>query len=283
MTGTGRIDGQGEGTYGSIEAAEGWRRTGAVRAQLLTPVTERMLDLAGIGTGNRVLDVAAGTGEQTLLTAHRVGPDGSVLAIDISSQMLARAAEAANQAGLGNVETRILDARDLDLEPESLDAAISRLALMLIPDRDRVLAGIHHALKPGKKFAALVMATAEQCPFIALPLAAAARRAGTPSAPFGDPGMFALGDPAVLVTGYRRAGFREVAIEPVAVQRRIPSIAAALQICRDTLPEIPELLAHVGDAEREAAWSDIEAGLRAFNGPDGLVVPHTYLIGVGTK
>ena len=95
--------------------------------------------------------------------------------------------------------------------------------------------------------------------------------------------MFALGDPAVLVTGYRRAGFREVAVEPVAVPRRFPSIAAALQFYRDTLPEIPELLAHVGDAEREAAWSDIEAGLRAFKGPDGLVVPHTYLIGVGTK
>ena len=103
--------------------------------------------------------------------------------------------EAAAQAGLRNVETRVLDARDLDLEPESFDAAISRLALMLLPGRAHALAGIHRALKPGKKFVALVMATAGECPFIALPMGIAARRAGTPQAPFGDPGMFALGDP----------------------------------------------------------------------------------------
>src|ERR1700682_2728686 len=126
---------QGGGTYGSAEAAEGWRRTAAARAQVLVPITERMLDLAAITLGNRVLDVAAGTGEQTLLAARRVGANGSVLATDVAATMLAGAAAAARQAGLGNVETRILDARTLDLEPASFDGAISRLALMLIPER----------------------------------------------------------------------------------------------------------------------------------------------------
>src|SRR5262245_6270909 len=123
MTAERRIEDQG-GTYGSVEAAEGWRRSGVARAQVLVPLTERMLALAGVGVGYRVLDVAAGTGEQSLAAARRVGPTGGVLAIDIAPQMLALAAEAAAQAGLRNVETRVLDARDLDLEPESFDAAI---------------------------------------------------------------------------------------------------------------------------------------------------------------
>ena len=220
---------------------------------------------------------------QSLAAARRVGPTGAVLATDIAAQMLALAAEAAAQAGLRNVETRVLDARDLDLEPESFDAAISRLALMLLPGRAHALAGIHRALKPGKKFVALVMATAGECPFIALPMGIAARRAGTPQAPFGDPGMFALGDPAVLAAAYQDAGFREVAVEAAPVQRRFPSLAVAVQNVRDLLPEIPQLLMHAADAERTAAWAAIEAALRQFDGADEFIVPQTYLIGVGTK
>jgi ubiquinone/menaquinone biosynthesis C-methylase UbiE len=63
----------------------------------MLPLTERMLDLAGVRTGSRVLDVGAGTGEQTLMAAERVGRDGSVLAIDISASMLAVAADAAQE------------------------------------------------------------------------------------------------------------------------------------------------------------------------------------------
>jgi ubiquinone/menaquinone biosynthesis C-methylase UbiE len=276
-------DGRDGGTYGSIHTAEAWRRSGTARAALLGPLTERMLDLAGIEVGHRVLDVAAGTGEQTLMVARRVGPNGSVLAIDRAAQMLAVAAEAAQQAGLSNVETRVLDARNLDLQPESFDAAISRLALMLIPERAKALAGVRQALKAGKKFVALVLATAEECPYIAMPMATAGRRAGTPLAPFGDPGLFALGEPSVFRRAYERAGFRDVAVEAVAVQRRFASLAAALQNCRDLLPEVSELLVHLSEPERESVWAEIEEALRRFQGREGFVVPQTYLIGVGTK
>jgi len=283
MTGKRHIQDQAGGTYGSCEAAAAWERSGAVRAQLLGPLTERMLDLTGIGVGDRVLDVGAGTGEQTLAAARRVGPSGAVLATDIAEQMLVLAAEAAAQAGLRNVETRRVDARDLDLEPESFDAAISRLALMLIPERARALEGIHRALKPGKKFAALVLATADESPLIALPMAIAARHAGAPQAPFDDPGMFALGDPAVLAAAYRDAGFCEVAVEAARLQRRLPSLAVAMQTVRDLLPEISQLLAHATDAERAAAWAEIEGAVSQFKSADEIVTPQTFLIGVGTK
>ena len=70
MTSENGIEDQAGGTYGSSEAAAGWQRSGVARAQVLAPLTERMLDLAGVGIGHRVLDVAAGTGEQTLAVAR---------------------------------------------------------------------------------------------------------------------------------------------------------------------------------------------------------------------
>ena len=85
-----------------------------------------MLDLVMVAEGSRVLDVGAGTGDSTLATARRVGSRGRVLATDVSASMLEVAAELARQAGLNNVDTRVVDAQRLGLEPDSFDAAVSR-------------------------------------------------------------------------------------------------------------------------------------------------------------
>jgi ubiquinone/menaquinone biosynthesis C-methylase UbiE len=273
---------QDGGTYGSAEAAEAWRRAAAMRAQVLGPVTELMLDLAEVGPGSRVLDVAAGTGEQTLLAAHRVGPSGSVMATDVAARLLASATDAAREAGLENVEARVMDARRLDVDPASFDAAICRSALMLLPERDVVLLGIRRALKPGKKFAAIVLSAPERNPRISSALAIGRRYAGLPPQPVEDPGLFALSDPEVLRGTYEQAGFRDVVIRVMAGQRRFPSVALAMQDSRDSLPELSRLMASLSDAERDAAWAEIEEVSRRFDSPDGVVVPQEWLACVGT-
>jgi ubiquinone/menaquinone biosynthesis C-methylase UbiE len=281
MTQAGRDGSHDGGTYGSAIAAEGWQRGATGRADL-RPITERMLDLAGIGSGHRVLDVAAGTGEQTLMAARRVGLHGFVLATDIADRMLAYLNEAVRSEGLTNVQTRLMDARLLELEPKSFDAAICRLALMLIPERDKALAGIHRALKPGTRFAAIVLSTAEKLPHISESLAIARRHAGLPPTPFEDPGMFALGDPAVLRSTFERAGFREVAVEIVPSAQRFPSLAAAMEQRRNSLPEMRPYLDQMSDAKREAVWQEIEAVMRQFERSDGVIVPAERLVAVGT-
>ena len=74
--------------WGLTEIADRWSAGKALRQEILGAATEMMLDLAGVQTGSRVLDVAAGTGESTLLAARRVGPSGHVIAADISASML---------------------------------------------------------------------------------------------------------------------------------------------------------------------------------------------------
>jgi ubiquinone/menaquinone biosynthesis C-methylase UbiE len=242
-----------------------------------------MLALAGIGPGHRVLDVAAGNGEQTLMAARLVGPRGSVLATDIADRLLAYLDEAARNEGLTNVQTRLMDARRLELEPDSFDAAICRLALMLIPEREKALAGIHRALKPGTRFAAVVLSTADKLPHISESLAIARRHAGLPPIALEDPGMFALGDPAVLRKVLEQAGFREVAVEIVPSAQRFPSFAAAMEHRRNSLPEMRPLLDQMNDAKREAVWKEIESVMRRFEQNDEVVVPTERLVAVGTK
>ena len=87
-------------------AAEAWHRWGPMLRTWLGPATERMLDAAKVAAGCRVLDIAAGAGDQTLQVAARVGPGGSVLATDISPTILAFAAAEAKRAGHANVATR---------------------------------------------------------------------------------------------------------------------------------------------------------------------------------
>src|SRR6516225_11529952 len=112
------------GTWGSREAAAEWLRGAAARAEAFGPATERMLDLANIRVGSRVLDVGAGAGDQTLAAARRAGPTGFVLATDISISMLEIAATSAREAGLWNVGTQVMDAQNLELEADSVDAVI---------------------------------------------------------------------------------------------------------------------------------------------------------------
>lgn len=120
------------------EAAGRWHDWGSTLEDWLGEATNMMLDMAGVGPGSRVLDVAAGAGGQTLAAARRVGPDGYVLATDISSNILEFAAESAREAGLANVETRVIDGESLEeLEEGSFDAVISRIGLSTSPTSRR--------------------------------------------------------------------------------------------------------------------------------------------------
>jgi ubiquinone/menaquinone biosynthesis C-methylase UbiE len=237
--------------WASPEVAEQWSRRQARRDKTYGPATEMMLDLARISAGDRVLDIAAGTGDQTLLAARRVGPDGYVLATDLSAAMLKVAAEAAREAGLTNIETRVMNAQSLDLEADSFNVVISRLGLMLFSDPRKALKEIRRVLKGGGKFAALVFSTPEKNPYQGLPLAIACRLGGTMSA------QFSLSEPGVLEEAFTGGGFQNITVHPVSFRRHFSSVADAIQNLRGAI-FIREAMANLGNAEREQAWVEIE-------------------------
>ena len=263
--------------------ADAYRRGAAARAQILGPANELMLDLAGVSPGSRVLDVAAGNGEQTVLAARRVGPTGRVLATDIAPPMLEAAAEAAREAGLTNVETRIADAQALDLEPDAFDAAITRMGLMLMPDPAAALASIHRVLRPGGKLAAMVFGPDDQNPSFSVPLDILSRHLGRPSAAQARPGMFALSDRSELERLFDQSGFRDVTVQAIAAPRSYASVQEAANSVRENNPPSRALTAELDEVSRERAWAEIELAFKPFERPDGFEAPGEMLVVAGTK
>jgi SAM-dependent methyltransferase len=161
-------------------AAEPWHRWAPTLEAWLGEATETMLDMAGVARTARVLDVAAGAGGQTLAAARRVGPDGHVLATDISSNILAFAERSAREAGLRNVETRVLDGEQLDVQPGTFDAVISRVGFIYFPDQHAAFVGMRLALRPGGRLAGIVYSTPEANGFFSIPVSVIRRRAQLP-------------------------------------------------------------------------------------------------------
>src|SRR5258706_9395613 len=195
-------------------ASEAWPRWGPFLGEWLGQATERMLDLAGVQSGTRVPDVAAGAGEQTLRAAHRVGPAGHVLATDISPAILEHAAATAREAGLSQVATRELDGETLDELPgQTFDAVISRVGLIYFPDQQKALAGMKHVLKPGGPIGAIVYSTAQNNAFFAIPGSIIRPRARLPPPLPGQPGPFSFGADGGLAAAPARAGVRDLVVE----------------------------------------------------------------------
>ena len=115
----------------------------------LSTATDKLIEMAGVGPGMRVLDLACGAGSQTIQVAKRVGPNGSVVACDISATMLDHVRQNAAAASLQNVETLERAAEELDDTLPPFDAAISRLGLMLFSSPSSALKATRRILKPG--------------------------------------------------------------------------------------------------------------------------------------
>jgi ubiquinone/menaquinone biosynthesis C-methylase UbiE len=265
----------------SAEVAEQWRSGKATRDKVNAAAIETMLGLANLRPGNRVLDVAAGTGGETLSAARRVGPTGYVLATDISAAMLKHASDAAREAGLMNVETRVMDAENIDLDPDSFDSVICRQGLMLFSNPGQALIGMRRVVKPKGKVVALVWSTEEKNPYQGLPLAIVRRIGNIPAPTSEQPGLFRLGEPALLEGVFRAAGFVEIVIHAVSLRRRFPSTAEAVQTMKN--PLLQQLMTRLSDAEREQAWEEIREQFLQFEGPKGLEMPGEVLVGIGTK
>jgi SAM-dependent methyltransferase len=265
-------------------AAEAWDRWAPLLARWLGPATEAMLDMAAVGRGARILDVAAGAGEQTLAAARRAGVQGYVLATDISPAILRFALSAARRAGLTNVDTRELDGERHHTLPEaSFDAAISRVGLIYFPDQQRALAGIRRALKTGGRFAAVVYSTPEKNPFFSLPVGIIRRRAQLPPPLPGQPGPFSLGAEGVLANALEKAGFRDVEVRRVDSPVRLACAAECVRFERESFGALHQMMAAMSEGERTETWNEIEAALRKFESDDSFVGPCEMLVGAGTR
>jgi enediyne biosynthesis protein CalE5 len=240
-----------------LEAADGGRL-----------VSRTLVELAGIGPGGAVLDVATGYGEPGLTAARAVGSGGRVVCTDISAAMLRLARERAAADGLDNVEFVEADAEELAFPEASFDAVLSRQGLQFLPDVAGALARLRSFLRPGGRLAAAVWGPAQAVQFAA-PVPVIRAELGLPPPPQGIPGPFALADAARLAGLVRSAGFREVATGTVTATYRFASPELATRWLRDVAPPITALVAGQPPQVRERVWAAATGAWKPFTTPDG--------------
>ena len=181
---------------------------------------ERVADAAGLREGDRVLDVACGTGVLARAAAKRVAPGGSVTGLDPSDGMLAVAARRAPE-----LTWRKGVAESLPFPDASLEAVVSQFGLMFFSDRAGALREMLRVLRPGGRLAVAVWAALETCPAYVAFIAVLARLFG-PETADALRAPFALGDPAALMAVLREAGARAPMLATPPGHARFPSLRA---------------------------------------------------------
>jgi len=222
----------------------------------------RVADAAGLGPGQRVLDVACGTGVLTRASAERIGPSGAVVGLDVNDGMLAVARRLAPE-----LEWRQGRAEALPLEPRSFDAVVSQFGLMFFEDRAAALGEMMRVLRPGGRLAVAVWHSLERSPGYGAVVVLLRRLFGNRAAD-ALRAPFVLGDQAALLEPISAAGILDPKVATVRGTARFPSIQAWMYTdvrgwTRDEM---------IDDRQFAALVEAAETDLRPFVGADGSVV-----------
>ena len=264
-------------------AAPGWAKWEAEFSKHLGDVTEKLLDMAGVSSQMRVLDLACGAGSQTLRAAERVGERGRVTACDISAEMLKHVRMNAERSGLKNVETHQSAAEELTGADLEFDATISRFGLMLFASPKSALSAVQDVLKPGGRFAALVFTTPDKNPFQAEPMGILLRHGHKQPPQPGQPGLFALGGDGVLERLLRDSGFVDIEIAHVTAPLGFSSADDALAFLQQAAGAYRAVIADLSDEAKADAWAEVRDCLAQFEGKTGFQAELDLAIGSGAK
>lgn len=250
-------------------AAAGWKKWWRVFERSAQHVSDRLVELAAVKPGDRVVDLATGTGEPALTAARRVGASGRIVAIDQSSGMIAVARERAAALGLANVDFRVGDIEALGLDAASFDAALCRWGLMFVPDLDRGLRAIRATLKSGARFATAVWSPPEKNPMISLGGDAVRRIAGLPPRPPDALDPFRLADVSILERALGNAGFGGVETFRVAVSFEFASLDEFTEFRNDVSTPFRAMMARCTPAQRNEIMRALADAAAAYRRPEG--------------
>jgi ubiquinone/menaquinone biosynthesis C-methylase UbiE len=245
--------------------------------QQLAPAQDRLLALAALQPGERVIDVAAGTGLVTFRAAALVGPSGSVLATDISEGMVARLAEEAVRREARHVTALRMDAEALDVPAGSFDAALCALGLMYVPDAVAAMEAMRRALRPGGRAVVAVWGARDRCGWAEIfPIVDARVQSEV------CPMFFQLGTGHRLDLVLDKAGFEAVSSERVASVLHYDSPEAA---CGAAFEGGPVALAYsrFDPATRRAAQAEYLASIESWRTGQAYDVPGEFVIARGSR
>ena len=258
---------------GYDNAAAGWQKWWKTIERATEKVSERLVELAQIKPGSKVLDIATGLGEPALTAGRLVGKTGKILAIDISSQMLSFAKQRAIGLGVQDlVEFKEGDAETIDLPSSIFDAALCRWGLMFLPNPKAGLSNIYGSLVKGAHFAAAVWATPEKVPFISVPMNIVLKETNSSPPPI-TPGPFSMSEENKLKNLFEESGFIYPVIERINV---VSNFDSSNDFTTFTIehggPTLRKILAGQTNERREQILKAISKGTENYAGDNGKII-----------
>ena len=263
-------------------AAAGWNEWSDFIDKHASVVSDRLVETAGIKEGDRVLDVAAGYGEPSLTAARGVGPEGSVVATDISAEMLSFGRQRAAANGVENIEFMQSDANSLDFPPESFDAAVSRWGIIFEPDGEGAAGKVRGFLKPGGRFAISSWGPPERAPLIAVAMKTALAKLDVPPPPPGTPGPLSRPTPEAIGGLLEGGGFSNVEVDEMELTFELDSPEAYTEYTKAITAPIVAMISAQPEDVQTATWQAITDTARELAETDGRIKwPNQVLIASG--
>lgn len=252
-------------------AAAGWKKWWPIFERSAQHVSDRLVELAGVKPGSRVLDVATGNGEPALTAARRAAASGHVIATDQSAGMLAIARDRAAALAITNVEFRQTDGETLAIADRDFDAIVCRWGLMFMPDVKGALREMYAHLRAGGRLATSVWATVDKVPMITVGAEAVRRIAGLPPPPPEALGPLRLADESIMRAAFAEAGFKDLTVERIPVTFDLDSAADFVQFRCDVSAQFRMLLDRQPPDLRAQIIAAVTDGARAFADASGRV------------
>jgi SAM-dependent methyltransferase len=251
-------------------AATGWRDWSELTDRGGGDHSRRMVELAGVTPGSRVLDVACGYGEPGLTAARAAAPGGSVVATDISAEMITFGRQRAARAGVDNIEFVEAMVSELDFPPASFDAAVSRWGIIFDPDGEGSAELVRGLLKPGARFAISSWGPPDEVPFLTIPMRTALRVFDAEPPPPG-PGPLSRPTPEALAGLLEGGGFSDIRTERGVVTFEWESPADFVRYVHEIAPPVNALIDPHPPELQQAAWDAIRDAVAEAAGGDGPV------------
>ena len=261
-----------------------WKKHSHTIRAMLAPLTEALIEDAGIGAGQTVLDVAGGTGEPSLTIAARVGPTGAVTCTDAVAAMVAAAEIEAHRRGLTNMAFRQCVADSLPFGNDAFDAVVSRLGVMFFPDPLAALREMLRVTKPGGSLALAVWRQNELNPFTHIVTDVMARYVETPAADPDSPGAFRFAVPGKLAEILRRAGASDVRERGLHFQLEAPiSPSEYWELRSETSDTLREKLARLPADQVLRVKQEVQEAVGEFFPNNRMSFPAQMIIVTGKK
>jgi len=266
------------------ETAHYWTKYSDTIAKMFAPLTEAMIERAGICEGQSVLDVAGGAGEPSLTIAERVGPNGSVTCTDAVAEMVEAARHEANRRGLKNVQFQQCTADSLPFPDNSFDVVVSRLGVMFFLDSVKAMREMLRVVKPGGSLTFAVWYKSDVNPFCYLVSGVIEQHVKAVEADPNAPNAFRFAEPGKLAGVMKQAGAIDVRDEIVSFDIEAPLSALEFWTMRSqTSDTLREKLAKLPAAEQSQIGEEVQQAVKDFFPDNRMKFPTQMLIATGRK